>query len=302
MKQYSLPKLRCPACKQGLKLEILNKVGSEIIEGRLICQCGRNYPIQNGTPNFIYPDKLLSSDEEFLQKYNKGAEQYDTGIDWLYKSFYEDEDSVRSQVVELLGVQSGSCVLEVGCGTGRDALHIARHIGSEGKLYVQDISTEMIKISKRKLASLQTPVEYFLSNAAYMPFADGVFDAAFHFGALNTFSEIGRVLAEMTRVVCTGGKVVVGDESVPPWLRKRLFGRILMKANPLYKHKPPLDRLPENVQNVCLRWILGNAFYVIEYRVGSMPPKLDLDLPIPGKRGGTLRSRYYGTKTHKEGK
>lgn len=302
MKQSSLPKLRCPACKQELKLETLNKVGSEIIEGKLICQCGRSYSIQNGTPSFIYPDKLLPSDDEFLQKYNKDAEQYDTGIDWLFKSFYEDENSVRSQMVELLEIQLGSCMLEVGCGTGRDSLHIARHIGPGGELYVQDISSAIIKIAKHKLASLQTPVEYFLSNAAYLPFADGVFDAVFHFGALNTFSEISRALAEMTRVVRTGGKVVVGDESVPPWLRKRLFGRILMKANPLYKHKPPLDCLPENAQNVCLRWILGNAFYVIEYRVGSGPPKLDLDLPIPGKRGGTLRSRFYGTKTHKEGK
>lgn len=298
MKQSTWPKLRCPACRQGLELETQKSVGFEIIEGRLTCQCGRSYPIQSGTPNFIYPAKLLPSDEEFQGKYNKGAEQYDTGIEWLFKSFFEDENSIRSQMVELLQVQPGSCVLDVGCGTGSDALHIARRIKAEGELYVLDISSGMIEIAKRRLASLQTPVEYFLSNASYLPFADGVFDAVFHFGGLNTFGEIGRALAEMTRVVRTGGKVVVGDESVAPWLRKSLFGRILMKVNPLYKHKPPLDCLPANAKDVCLRWILGNAFYLIEYRVSDGPPKLDLDLPIPGK-GDTLRSRYYGPKTSK---
>ena len=28
-----------------------------------------------------------------------------------------------------------------------------------------------------------------------------------------------------------GGRVVFGDESVPPWLRETTFGRVLMNAN-----------------------------------------------------------------------
>jgi hypothetical protein len=64
-----------------------------------------------------------------------------------------------------------------------------------------------------------------------------------------------------------------------------------MNANPLYEYEPPLDLLPERARNVSIRWILGNAFYVIRYEVGSGPPPLDLDLPIPGK-GDSLRSRY----------
>jgi SAM-dependent methyltransferase len=133
-----------------------------------------------------------------------------------------------------------------------------------------------------------------LSNASYLPFADDSFDAAFHFGGINTFGELRRALSEMTRVVRVGGKVVVGDEGVAPWLRRRLFGRILVKANPLYAHRPPLDAIPDNAADVRLQWILGNAFYVIDYRVAAGPPFVDLDLPIPGK-GDSLRSRYYAS-------
>ncbi len=115
----------------------------------------------------------------------------------------------------------------------------------------------------------------------------------FHFGGINEFGELRRALDEMTRVVKPGGKVVVGDEGIAPWLRRRLTGRILVRANPLYAHRPPLDRLPVNALDVRLQWIIGNAFYVIDYRVGEGPLPVDLDLPIPGK-GDSLRSRYYG--------
>ena len=43
-----------------------------------------------------------------------------------------------------------------------------------------------------------------------------------------------------------------------------------------------------------MRWIIGNCFYLIDFRVGNGPPELDLDLPHKGRRGGTMRRRYYG--------
>jgi hypothetical protein len=67
-----------------------------------------------------------------------------------------------------------------------------------------------------------------------------------------------------------------------------------MKANPLYKNELPIDCLPESARNVSVRWLLGNAFYVIRYEVGEDAPPIDLDLPIPGK-GDSLRTRYFGS-------
>jgi ubiquinone/menaquinone biosynthesis C-methylase UbiE len=291
MRRSSLSTLRCPACKRELVLG--PAVGSELelSAGSLLCVCGKSYPIEDGTPNLIYPDQLLPSDEEFKNKYNEGAERYDAGLEWLFGSFYENENEVRTAMLEMLELRSDSRVLEVGCGTGKDSFHIIARLQEQGELYVQDISSAMIRIARRRLAGAKTPVEYFLGNAAYLPFDDGYFDAVFHFGGLNTFGEIERSLTEMTRVVRVGGKVVVGDEGVAPWLREKEFGRVLINANPLYNHRPPLERLPENAREVSLRWILGNAFYLIDYRVGEGPPKVDLDLPIPGK-GDSLRSRH----------
>ena len=91
-----------------------------------------------------------------------------------------------------------------------------------------------------------------------------------------------------------GGRVVVGDEGIAPWHRQSEYGAILMNSNPLYKHEPPLDLLPETVREASVRWLIGNAFYVIAFRVGAGLPDVDLDLPIKGGRGGTHRTRYYG--------
>jgi SAM-dependent methyltransferase len=133
-----------------------------------------------------------------------------------------------------------------------------------------------------------------VGNASYLPVEDDLFDAAYHFGALNNFADRRRALEEMTRVVRPGGKVVVGDEGIAPWLRRRLYGRILIRTNKLYKHRPPLEMLPIDVREVAVRWLLGDAFYVIDFRVGEGPLPMDLDLPMP-RKGDTLRSRYYGT-------
>ncbi|MCM3903805.1 MAG: hypothetical protein ND866_19050, partial [Pyrinomonadaceae bacterium] len=36
------------------------------------------------------------------------------------------------------------------------------------------------------------------------------------------------------------------------------------------------------------------VYYLIEFVVGEGEPRADFDLEIPGRRGGTLRSRFYG--------
>jgi ubiquinone/menaquinone biosynthesis C-methylase UbiE len=281
--------LRCPACRGEL---VLDPVSPDPTKGTLSCACGRRYPIQDGFPDLRYPDELLPSDEEFKTKYDRGARQYDAGLEWLFRSFSEDETAVRRSMVDLLELTPGARVLEIGCGTGKDSVHIAERIGQEGELWALELSLGMLEMARERVGSSGT--RFLLSNASYLPFADRTFDGVFHFGGLNTFGEVPRALAEMARVAKFGAKVVVGDESVPPWLREHIFGRVLMKANPLYRHEVPLAALPIGARSVCVRWVLGSAFYLIDFRVGEGPPPLDLDLPIPGK-GDSLRSRYFGT-------
>ena len=293
MRAESARRLSCPVCGKRLQLEDGSSAGLEIEEGMLRCGCGRSFPIEDGIARLVYPDELLASDTVSQNKYDIGAEDYDSNLAWLFEAFSIDELELRRWMVDLLELQPGSRVLDVGCGTGKDSILMLDRLGSGGVLYALDLSIGMLQVARRKLTDSQAIVEYFQTNASYLPFENGQFDAAFHFGGINEFGEVRRALSEMTRVVKLGGKVVVGDEGIAPWLRRRLIGKILVRANPLYAHRPPLQQLPQNAQRVGLHWIIGNAFYVIDYRVGDGPPSVDLDLPIPGK-ADSLRSRYYG--------
>lgn len=295
----TLSTYRCPVDKSLLSLNSNEIINNNIINGQLNSKAGRRYIIKDSIPNFIYPDKLISSDEEFLQKYNEGADQYDMGLEWLFDSFYEDEQVIRSQLIQPLHITTGHRVLEVGCGTGKDSIQILEKLQNTGELYLQDISLEMLKLAKKRIESInsKSSVEFFSGNASYLPFPDDYFDSVFHFGGINTFAEKQRAIDEMTRVTRPGGRVVLGDESIAPWLSDKLYGRILSNANSLYNCKPPIEHIPDFAYEVSLKWLLGNAFYIIEYTVGNVPPAINIDLPIPGKRGGTLRSRYYGQET-----
>jgi len=296
MKKNSAEVYRCPHSREQLTLLADKVEEDEVVLGSLISKSGHAYKIEGGIPNLVFPDQLEASDAEFLDKYDRGAEQYDAGLDWLFKSFYEDEETVRTSMIDLLDLKPDLRVLEIGCGTGKDSIIIARTLSAAGQLFLLEISRNMLEICRTKLTKQHVPAEFLLGNASYLPFPNQYFDAVFHFGGLNTFSERRRALDEMTRVARVGAKVVVGDEGVPPWLREKLFGKILMNANPLYKHQIPLEDLPECARNVQVRWVLGNAFYLISYQVGEGAPEIDLDLPIPGK-GDSLRSRYYNKRT-----
>jgi ubiquinone/menaquinone biosynthesis C-methylase UbiE len=290
----SLEIIRCPACGGQL-----NGGSDAIVEGldaSLKCvDCGRVFSIRGGIADLVFPEVLRPSDAEFQRKYDEGAEGYDSGLEWMWKAFASDEDAVRTAMIDLLDVESGSRLIETGCGTGQDSVRIVERIGSDGMLFAQDLSRGMIAVASRRLEPFRENVEFIQTNAAYLPFVDDAFDAAYHFGGINTFGERRRAIAEMARVVRPGGKVVFGDEGIAPWLRRKLIGRILVNANPLYAHRAPLDELPETALEPRIQWIIGNAFYVIDFRVGDAPPSVALDLPIPGK-GDTLRSRYYGAK------
>jgi SAM-dependent methyltransferase len=163
---------------------------------------------------------------------------------------------------------------------------------------MQDLSGGMVHACARKMRSFGEPfsceLDYSVSNATALPFADGTFDAVFHFGGFNQFGDLRKGAAELTRVAKAGGYVLIGDEAVAPWLRGTEFEAIVTTNNPLFKHPAPIEVLPVSARDVEVRWIIGNCFYVIAFRKGEGSPPLNLDLPHKGWRGGTMRSRYFG--------
>jgi len=260
-----------------------------------------SFLIEDGIPVFCNPSKLGKMEKKTRTEYDFVADEfYDNAVDWQFASFYEDEDKVREGMIDLLKLEPESKVLEVGCGTGRDSIHIGRRLGPMGVFFLQDLSRRMVDKTRSNIDSCRSTgglcceTHYFISDALHLPFPDEFFDSVFHFGGFNTFSEPKKSFQEFARITKRGGKVVVGDESLPPWLEGTPFGEIVCVNNPLFRNKVPLHAIPECARDVAVRWVLGSCFYVIDFRVDEGTPPLNIDLPHKGRRGGTMRTRYYG--------
>ena len=261
---------------------------------------GNDFPIKNGVPNFIFPKELPKSDLESIAWYKNNAAVYDNFLPMTFNTFGVDEDEERQKMINSLKLERNHKVLETGCGTGRDSEKIANELGEDGELYMQDISEEILKIGIEKFSkkSFKPKIKFSLANGCYLPFEDNYFDRIFHFGGLNTFGDIKRAFSEMVRVCKPGGRIVVGDENMPIWLRETEFGKVLMNSNPHYRYNLPLEHLPVESRNVKLEWFIGGVFYFISFDVSEGEPTANIDFKIPGIKGGTHRTRYYG---HLEG-
>jgi demethylmenaquinone methyltransferase / 2-methoxy-6-polyprenyl-1,4-benzoquinol methylase len=117
----------------------------------------------------------------------------------------------RARAADLAALQPGDSALDVACGTGDLAIELARRVGPSGAVVGSDFSEEMLERARAKAPGLA----WEWGNALDLPYATGRFDAAtVGFGARN-FSDLDRGLAEMTRVVKPGGRVVVLEITTP---------------------------------------------------------------------------------------
>lgn len=285
----------CPATGNELVFEGEVDSAGRPAEGHYSSGTHR-YPVTNHLPDFRYPPDLPASDRQSLAWYKDNAAVYDEYLPLTFETFGVDENISREHMVDLLQIKPDQTLLEFGCGTGRDSEKIASRLNEKGRLYLQDISPEILSIAVEKFArkKILPEIHFSLANGAYLPFKDKTFDGVFHFGGLNTFGDIKRAFAEMVRVTKPGGRIVVGDENMPAWLRETEFGKVLMNSNPHYRYELPLPHLPVEARNVKIEWIIGGVFYVISFDVGVGEPYANLDFEIPGPRGGTHRTRYYG--------
>lgn len=223
---------------------------------------------------------------------------HDNSFQWVFQTFGTDEATLRKNLVSRLDLSPGQTILVTGAGSGNDLPFIAKNLQGRGTIYAQDISKQMLMAGIEKYNSsfneLGVEVFFSASDATNLPFEDNFFDAAYHFGGLNLFSDIQKGIFEMDRVVKPGGQVLICDEGIAPWLKETELGKMLIKNNPLYAYEAPLSLIPQNARSVKLSWELSHCFYVIEFIVSDIALPIDIDVPHKGKRGGSIRSRYLG--------
>jgi ubiquinone/menaquinone biosynthesis C-methylase UbiE len=121
---------------------------------------------------------------------------------------------VAERVAELFvaagGLGAASRLLEVGIGTGRIALPLARHVGSYTGV---DLAGPMIAQLVRKANAVQLGrVRPLRADAMRLPFANGVFDAAVGVHVFHLIPGWRGVLGELARVLRPEGLLLHGGD------------------------------------------------------------------------------------------
>jgi demethylmenaquinone methyltransferase/2-methoxy-6-polyprenyl-1,4-benzoquinol methylase len=131
------------------------------------------------------------------------------------------EHAARQKGIELLNVQPGEKVLDVGYGTGSAVIELAQRAGKGGKVCGVDISPGMQRVAQQKVAAANVPadVQLDVGSALKMSYADKSFDAVYMSFTLELFpdDDIPVVLSECKRVLKPGGRLgVVAMATVLP--------------------------------------------------------------------------------------
>jgi ubiquinone/menaquinone biosynthesis C-methylase UbiE len=118
----------------------------------------------------------------------------------------------RGRLREILDLQPGERVLEVGPGTGYYALPVASWLAPDGRLDVVDLQQEMLDHTVARAAEQGTDnITPARADARSLPYPDASFDAAYLVAVLGEIPDQGAALRELRRVVKPHGRIVVGE-------------------------------------------------------------------------------------------
>jgi demethylmenaquinone methyltransferase / 2-methoxy-6-polyprenyl-1,4-benzoquinol methylase len=134
----------------------------------------------------------------------------------------------------------GERILDVATGSGDLAVSLCRRTDPGGEVWISDINQRMLERGRDRLLDEGLTVPAVQCDAEHLPFASGYFDCVTVGFGLRNMTHKDAALAEMTRVLKPGGRLVVLEFSkvwkpleraydwysfkVLPWLGDKVAG------------------------------------------------------------------------------
>src|SRR3990172_9291557 len=139
-----------------------------------------------------------------------------------------------SKIAPLMDMFPGAKVADVGCGSGFFTVELAKEM-PDGEIWAVDVSDEMLCALKERLAERGVKnVTPLLCQENGIPLPDGYLDRALTAQVLHEANNKRAFLAEVSRILKEGGKIVLVDwrrapsPSGPP-LKERVAVKEAMK-------------------------------------------------------------------------
>ncbi|NJK94983.1 MAG: methyltransferase domain-containing protein [Bacteroidales bacterium] len=101
-----------------------------------------------------------------------------------------------SKIMNVIGVEKGMKVGEIGAGNGRFSVRLAKRVGSEGKVFANDIDLKAVRFMKQRLVNENiNNVQVILSRETNPYFPKNTLDMVCVINSYENFSDPVRLLA-----------------------------------------------------------------------------------------------------------
>jgi demethylmenaquinone methyltransferase/2-methoxy-6-polyprenyl-1,4-benzoquinol methylase len=165
------------------------------------------------------------------------AERYDLMNDLMSLGLHR---AWKAFAVEIARPRPGERMLDVAAGSGDLARALARRVAPGGEVWLTDVNRRMLERGRDRLLDAGATVPAVQCDAERLPFPAESFDCVTVGFGLRNMTRKDAALAEMTRVLKRGGRLVVLEFSkvwkplapaydfysfkVLPWLGERVAG------------------------------------------------------------------------------
>jgi demethylmenaquinone methyltransferase/2-methoxy-6-polyprenyl-1,4-benzoquinol methylase len=122
----------------------------------------------------------------------------------------------RERAADRAELAPGDSALDVCCGTGDLAVELRERVGPTGRVVGCDFSEQMLELAREKVDRLGlSDVEFEWADALELPYGDSSFDAVTVGFGVRNLADLPRGIAELTRVLRPGGRLVILEITQP---------------------------------------------------------------------------------------
>jgi demethylmenaquinone methyltransferase / 2-methoxy-6-polyprenyl-1,4-benzoquinol methylase len=183
------------------------------------------------------PVPVENKSDTVRRVFDSVAERYDVMNDLMSLGLHR---AWKAFALAITRPRPGERILDVATGSGDLALALCRRTQPGGEVWISDINRRMLDRGRDRLLDAGLTVPAVQCDAEHLPFAPGTFDCVTVGFGLRNMTRKDAALAEMTRVLKPGGRLVVLEFSkvwkpleraydwysfkVLPWLGDKVAG------------------------------------------------------------------------------